>query len=228
VAPVAPSRRGDPLAGYRRVVIDFGDVPAWVEAVATVGALVGAGVTAWFAVEAFRAQSAQVELQRTQLDDQVAFNREQTTVLALQADEMRQAAADRQRAADGRRRAQAAQVFLWTERKQDPATPDAAPRVLHVHVKNSSSQPVYELELQWHDGSAPWGDPDRHPHPLMPGEQADWSRPKTGSGVISGLDAVAVFTDAAGARWRRHSDHGELDELSGSANQRSGGGSLTP
>jgi NADH:ubiquinone oxidoreductase subunit 5 (subunit L)/multisubunit Na+/H+ antiporter MnhA subunit len=60
----------------------WGDIPTWITAVATIGLLIGAIVTARYAIKAFRAQSDQLAEQRE-------LNKEQTRVLRLQARELR-------------------------------------------------------------------------------------------------------------------------------------------
>jgi protein-S-isoprenylcysteine O-methyltransferase Ste14 len=42
----------------------WGDVPTWIEALATVGLLAGAIITAWYAIKAFRTQSDLLAEQR--------------------------------------------------------------------------------------------------------------------------------------------------------------------
>jgi hypothetical protein len=59
------------------------DVPGWVTAIATVGLLIGAIITARYAIRAFGKQS-------DQLEDQRKVNAKQTEVLELQAEELRE------------------------------------------------------------------------------------------------------------------------------------------
>lgn len=78
------------------------DVPAWITAIATFGLLVGAAFTAIYAIRAFRKQSQEVadqatmlQVQQYQLEEQRKINAEQTGVLKLQADELRESLAER-------------------------------------------------------------------------------------------------------------------------------------
>ncbi len=94
-------------------------VATWTGAIATVGLLAGAGVTAWYARQAFREQAEQVKILREQAD----------------------------RDLDQRRRDQAARVFAWTEQRpfdDDQADPRAA-----ACVRNTSQQPVYDVSVGW-------------------------------------------------------------------------------
>src|SRR6266568_2255038 len=94
-------------------------VATWTGAIATVGLLAGAGVTAWYAHQAFREQAEQVKILREQADRDI----------------------------DQRRRDQATRVFAWTEQRpfdDDPADPRAA-----ACVRNTSQQPVYDVRLGW-------------------------------------------------------------------------------
>jgi hypothetical protein len=81
------------------------DVPTWVTAVATVGLLIGAIITARYAIKAFGKQSEQ-------LADQREINEEQTKVLKLQATELDESIKERKRESAERRRAQANRVFV--------------------------------------------------------------------------------------------------------------------
>jgi hypothetical protein len=113
-------------------------------AIATAGLLIGAIVTANYAIKAFREQarevraieqqvkdqealteqqarlleiqSGQLDLQRQQFDEQRKVNARQVEVLALQADELRQSLAQREREAERQHRLQATRVFITQER----------------------------------------------------------------------------------------------------------------
>jgi hypothetical protein len=129
---------------------------AWVSAGATVGLLIAAVITAVFALNAYRKQSREVELLQKQFDRDSAE----------------------------RRRAQAAQVFVWVS--QD--APDKA------YVKNSSKQPVYDLVV-----SLPAGNKSlKH---LMP--EANREFPGVGAAASDGTFTVScTFRDAAGVCWK--------------------------
>jgi hypothetical protein len=129
---------------------------AWVSAGGTVGLLIAAVITAVFALNAYRKQSREVELLQKQFDRDSAE----------------------------RRRAQAAQVFVWVSQRE----PDKA------FVMNSSKQPVYELLV-----SLPAGDKSfKH---LMHESTLDFCDVGTAASDGS-FTARCTFRDAAGVRWQ--------------------------
>jgi len=158
---------------------------AWITAVATGLLAVLAGFTAWYARKAFREQSREVRAIEQQVHDQEELTRQQAEllkvqsgqlglqrqqaedqrqaeVLKLQATELSESVAERKREAGERRQSQASRVFIW----QDNAT--ARQDILRVslvtaHVTNTSDQPIYDVELLWHRGSEPYGDPNPQP-----------------------------------------------------------------
>ncbi|MFI9382506.1 hypothetical protein [Kutzneria sp. NPDC052558] len=71
-----------------------------------------------------------------------------------QVAELLAAAGDREREALERRRAQAAQVFLWIQQGPVPALQGV--HSFTVHVINSGIQPAYYIQIKWRQGSAPW------------------------------------------------------------------------
>jgi hypothetical protein len=81
----------------------WGDIPAWIGAIATIGLLIGAIYTARYAIKAFGTQSEQLEEQRK-------INTEQTAVLKLRAKELRESI-------DERRRAQVSRIVISAEPK---------------------------------------------------------------------------------------------------------------
>jgi hypothetical protein len=86
---------------------------------------------------------------------------------------------------------------------------DSPPSVTAV-VHNTSGQPVYDVELRWHVGTAGYGEPNPEPvGVIMPGEQAKRSRDFEPGTNMDVTGAVTRFTDAAGVRWLRRPD-GEL------------------
>jgi hypothetical protein len=157
--------------------------------------------------ELLKVQSGQLGLQRQQFDDQRQANAKQAEVLGLQADELRESLAERKRAAEQQRHAQASMVFIW-EHVDTNWTPGHAevPRVT-AHVVNTSDQPVYDAELLWRRGSSSHGEPNPEPLPtVMPGDDLARSRefPLDTNMAVSG--AVLRFRDAAGTRWVRRKD----------------------
>jgi len=199
------------------------DVPGWITAVGTALLAVFAILTTIYAVRAFRKQSQEVsdqasmlEVQSEQLAEQRKVNAEQIRVLALQADELRESLEERKRDALAQRRAQASRVFFSTKTGRhvtDAEGPDTREDVA-VYIKNSSEQPVYDITINWHQGTAPLSGP-HHIAVLMPGGETISNRllpadlPTTVDRTLFG--AVARFRDAAGVQWRLRPD-GQLDE----------------
>ena len=163
--------------------------------------------------ELLKVQSGQLELQRDQFDDQRKATASQAKVLKLQADELRESLAVRQRAAEEQRKAQASKVFIVEAEglSRPPSGPPPVPFVV-ARAVNSSDQPVYDVEFYWRRGSASHGEPNPEPLGiLMPGEREEKSRdfPSDTNMAVSG--AILRFRDAAGVRWIRRPD-GALSE----------------
>jgi hypothetical protein len=142
-------------------------------------------LTVYYARKAFTAQSQQ-------LSGQHEINR-------LQAQEIRDSLAERQRDREQRRRAQAAQVFTW---------PGEAPHAGDVRtaafICNSSSQPVYDVRIGWGGGE----------HATLPSLMPGRDHVVPGAGTSAAEGTHVEFRDAAGVRWRTTSA-GELTELPG-------------
>jgi len=194
-----------PVTGSLTLASDVGDTAAVWSAIGQCGGTLVVAITAVFAILAFRKQSAQ-------LRDQQQANERQAAVLALQAKELQAAAVERERQAVERRREQASKVTI----RLDTAVHTTEPPTTRytASINNASSSPVYNLSLNWYQGTAPWkynGTAVNELAHLMPG--ADESRERTydGESLVS-LGAVLEFTDAAGVRWRRQLG-GELTEL---------------
>jgi hypothetical protein len=119
----------------------WGDIPTWLTAAFTGLLAVFAIITAWFAREAFRQQSAEVN--------------------ALLE--------DRKREAEERRRAQASMVFVWYVRSTVAAVGHPAVDKVTMHLRNTSDQPIYYVRFAWpgFDG----GGLTIREQPLMPGDQ---------------------------------------------------------
>jgi hypothetical protein len=187
-------------------------IPTWIGAIATAGLLIGSGVTAVYAARAFSKQSQQ-------LKDQQKINSTQTVVLELQARELRESLEER-------KRDQAARIFIeltgsppptWVTVEAGQPEPEPLPWRFLVTVSNTSSQPVYDLEVRWQLGTQPLDTPGVQAR-LMPDRTARFERSHlllssphlpVNPGVIS---AVLVFRDAAGARWRSRLN-GKLEEI---------------
>src|ERR1035438_3092584 len=115
--------------------------------------------------EAIRLQANQIDLQRQQFSDQQDISRQQAGVLELQAAELQASLEERKRYAKERRRTQASQVFITQEIRpqaryaditERPAERTDLPPVIAAQVHNSSGQPIYNVEIRWHRGTAPW------------------------------------------------------------------------
>jgi hypothetical protein len=200
---------------------------AWLTA-ATTSLLAGlAGLTAIFAIKAFRKQaqetSDQAEMLKVQSDQLIEMRKvseSQLEVLSLQAEELRGSLAHRERDVSERHRALAARVFITENRDGGlrlsaiPRDVIAVPRLPSVGatVHNASEQPVYDVELRWHRGTAPERDPEL-PGVIMPGTAKTLTRNFPEGTIIEHCGAVVRFTDAAGVRWLRRPD-GTLTEQS--------------
>ena len=164
-------------------------------------------------------QSGRLDVQRQQLADQQEINSQQGDVLKLQAKDLEESLAERQRDREQRRQAQAARVFI----SQDVRPPDSRDAYLQALTKrgqvplplvaatvhNRSDQPIYAVEVIWRRGSAPWGEPNPEPLPvIMPDSDVQTSRefPEDTNFDVSG--AIVRFHDAAGVRWVRRPDSG--------------------
>lgn len=202
---------------------------AWLTAVATLALACLAALTAIFAVKAFRKQAQEVsdqaemlKVQSGQLAEMQKVSERQLDVLGLQAEELRASLVQRERDTSERHRAQASRVFISETRDggllASSIPPDiiAVPRRPSVEatVRNASEQPAYDVELSWHLGTAPHGDPDML-GVVMPGTANITSRDFPDGTIIRHCGAVVRFTDAAGVRWLRTPD-GTLTEQSSS------------
>lgn len=166
--------------------------------------------------ELLKVQSKQLEIQRQQLADQSKINAKQSEVLELQATELRESLEQRKREAAQQRRAQAERVFMWeAPYEPEPSTP-GVPEVftgnaITASVRNTSEQPIYDVEISWHLGTAARGQ-HGFPTPLMPGDEVSMTRQFPENADPQLLGAVVFFRDAAGVRWRERPD-GQLDEV---------------
>jgi hypothetical protein len=164
-------------------------------AVATLALAVLALATAVLALLAWRKQSREV--------------RDQAEMLKLQAEELRQVSADREREAQARHRAQAAQVYIWIDPVHVEADGEETPDItVRAHVRNTSPQPIYDLCFEWFtftlDADRPtvltyWGQA-----PLTPGDTASPVIPKL-PGFLANPDDVTVaasFRDRNQVTWR--------------------------
>lgn len=169
---------------------DWGDIPTWFLVV-----LAAAG--GWFTLSQLRIQQQQLKGQ------QDVFRRE----------------------AEDRRKAQASRVFLWTEEGPDTTQSQAQRAVTGVppgtvivaHIKNSSQQPVYDLEVIWHQGAALRGSVEGL-GVVMPDAQLNVTRHLASgpSAAVSGspFKVALRFRDAAGVRWQVD-QNGKLEEAEG-------------
>jgi hypothetical protein len=181
---------------------------AALSAVATAGLLIGAIVTAKYAIKAFRTQS-------DQLVDQRKVNEQQTKVLELQARELRKSLEEREREAARRVRAQAALVFLTEDRfagrKAGPL--DSKPPSITVTVVNSSNQPIYEVDVYWQGTPDPHGEPTpEHLGTIMPGQSARSIHKYPPDADLDECGAELTFRDSDGIVFVRRPD-GYLSDL---------------
>jgi hypothetical protein len=178
-------------------------------AAATLALAIFAFLTAALAYLAWRKQSKEVS--------------DQAEMLWLQAGELRQAAAEREREADARRRAQAELVYMWHAPVQVETEEKASPvMTIEAYVRNSSSQPIYDIYFEWEmftdvpNGLGRIDDEIYHGEaPLMPGAMAVDRAPVEPHLIAGWLDEVSVavtFRDRAGVWWRTNAS-GFLEDL---------------
>lgn len=190
------------------------EVATWVTAVATVVLAFGAYATTVLAIRAFKQQGKEVSdqaellrIQSEQLAEDRKINAEQIRVLTLQAEELKQVAGDRERDAQERHRAQALQVYTWETRE------GAEPTEIVAHVRNTSQQPIYDVQLHW------WPEPDPNDTDdeetsatligdLMPGTEYNEPADELGPYACSAIS----FRDRAGVWWQTM-PNGRLKEL---------------
>lgn len=151
----------------------------WINTAATVLLFVGAVFTVFYARKAYREQSRQTRLLQEQSDRDI----------------------------EQRRRAQASQVFAWVE--QRPFDGDDDDLRAAACIKNTSHQPVYDIEL-WLEGESGKRGERKWPV-LMP--DAFHQLPGLGTDFADGRRQIGIkFRDAVGARWQATSE-GQLTEV---------------
>jgi hypothetical protein len=165
-------------------------MPTWIAAIATVVLAVGAIFTVFYARNAFREQSKEVGLLQLQVKDQQDA---------------------RQREAEERHRAQAAQVYITREvfagrraHAGDEPIKGIGAKAASVTaiVHNVSDQPVYDLRVHWMAGDAgvQAGLEDQL-GTLGPRDRRPTVRPVPPAVTTEQFSVIAYFRDAAGARW---------------------------
>jgi Sec-independent protein translocase protein TatA len=189
----------------------WGDIPTWIEAIATIGLLAGAIVTAIYAIRAFRGQAEMLKVQSEQLAEQRRLNIRQTEVLELQAAELRESLAERKREALERRNAQGAQTHLVVKAIHDNGAFGGP--VIEATLVNAAErqQPAYDAKLYWHLGPDGYGTPN--PEPL--GTILNWekeirTRPFPHGADPAACGAVLSFRDAFGVGWVKTPDGGAM------------------
>ena len=161
----------------------WGDIPTWITAIATVGLLIGAIITAIYAIRAFREQSREVGILLEQNDRDIR----------------------------DRRRDQASRVFVHEERYTYHAVGKPSEKDITAYVHNTSEQPVYDVAFRWHSWGEPYTE-NRRDEPLMPGAKDHDSARVPLDADPEQFGAFVIFRDRAGVRWRAHPD-GRFDEI---------------
>jgi hypothetical protein len=175
--------------------LSWGDVATWILAITTLLAFLAAAFAGLVAYFAFQAQSEEVSI----LKDQ------------------------EERAAEERRRGQAARVYLTEKTSpEQPAIPHSVQmpggravrgQSVVVTVHNTSQQPVYDLRIHWVDAATKVqaGIEDQR-GTLGPSDTAESEREIPGNVTVGQFHAVAYFRDAAGLRWTLTTD-GQLQRV---------------
>lgn len=180
-------RAGTHTAGHASGSIWATDVPGWITAIATAGLLIGAVITARYAIKTFGEQAREVAILVEEHERDVAE----------------------------RRKAQASKVFIWTETTDEPLIDGIQRQItpafaIIAHLKNTSQQPVYDIHIVWRLRNEAWDQPDFIGPVLLPGDQADRFRiinpnyPGHENRALFG--AVAHLRDAVGWHWRANPD----------------------
>jgi arabinogalactan oligomer/maltooligosaccharide transport system substrate-binding protein len=173
---------------------DLGDVPTWIGAVASLCALVGAGLAAWQAYRIYRLESARDRSARAEQQDRDTLAR----------------------------RRQASLVSAWWGYAGDGEPDSDDPRQWGAFVRNASELPVFRTTITVVNRTSaelaesfdlpaipPAGQPVFH-RLRGHGAQtrlADWVR----AGRVFDYRVVLAFTDSSGLRWIRD-QHGVLHE----------------
>lgn len=160
---------------------------AWVSAIASVGLLVGAIVTAVLAVGAYREQSEQIRLLKQQIDDQTEAGRSARTNWQWEY---------------------GSTIVAWTDK---PATPDDGQVLASGVVANTGVRPVREVTVRWYLGSSPVSETKSVISCFMPGTELTFSEtiPAPGAQAAAGqLTAVVQFRTLGNDWWRTGTDGG--------------------
>jgi hypothetical protein len=145
-----------------------------------------------------------------------------TTVFAYfafkaQSDQVSILKGQEERAAEERRRGQAARVYLTEvttpgfaaipDSVQTPGGRAARRHALVVSVHNTSEQPIYDLRIHWVDWAAKVqaGVEDKR-DTLGPGNTTEADRELPDNVTVGQFRAIAYFRDAAGLRWTLTAD----------------------
>jgi hypothetical protein len=132
-----------------------------------------------------------------------------------QSHQLRSELGERKREAAERRREQAVQVYVWREPPRVTRSVNKPPETtVTAHVRNTSRQPVYGMEIAWDYRGDAFATVTRREAPLMPEEEEVPAMILVPPDVDAALIiASVVFRDRAGVWWRTYSEGG-LDELS--------------
>ena len=160
----------------------WGDIPGWITALATFGLLIGAIFTVINAIEAFRAQAAEL------------------AILAAQRD----------RDNDERRRAQAAKVF--TGAPQSPRQTKGGETIVGTvsYVRNTSDLPIYDAQL-W-ESDRPDRDPDDLGVIMPGKRISARGGVIYNSRETALSSVILTFQDTAGFRWIRMPDGNLIEQ----------------
>lgn len=165
-------------------------------AAATLALAVLALATAVLAYLAWRKQSREVS--------------DQAEMLRLQAAELRQVSAEREREARERHRAQAAQVYLRLE--YISPVYDADPAQLGAYVRNTSQQPVHGVRVRWLLNGKPYEHYYETTATVMPGEEHEVTIDLPRDRAPRDFSVSAYFSDRAGTWWQTW-PYGHLEEI---------------
>jgi hypothetical protein len=180
-------------------------LPTWISAIATLGLLIGAGLTVYFAGKAFNAQSEQ-------LRDQQSVNQRQTVVLDLQAKELQASLIARQEATALLRQEHASTIAAWLD---EPQTAKVGWLVVG-HVHNSGERPIRDVSAHWYANGSPILERAQLAACLLAHDRRDFEcRVDTDTIRTGTLKAVVRFRTLGDDWWSVGTD-GQLTQIIGS------------
>lgn len=166
-----------------------------IGAIATAALAVLAFFTALYARRAYLAQSAQ-------LADQRKVNAEQTSVLKLQAQELRASLDARQQESLVLRQQYASTIVAW----QDEPQSYGPSWLVAAHVLNTGERPVRDVSVRWYADGKPIQSREDLTACLMPKDRKNFDCRVGGATLRAGLKAIVQFRTVGEDWWSAGTD----------------------